>query len=330
MKNNKKKNLKQMIALGSKTAKGGFTNEQDVIDRFNNWKTDKVAQEWLAEMNYKIDDIEFVKASKVRGQYKADIQVRITILIKLKSQEDLQNLQVKLVSNPQGFNQIDKRWVDKYVELWNIPSDIVKILKLFTGEIAPTKNDLRDPRRMFLDEMSESDQNKLINFIKENKILIVSDLLKGRGEFSADWTLVILKVNGENAWVLKSINHVMNVFGAGDIRITREGSLKIGKIGMQRKGGDGGRVTCKKDCSYTRGGNFGDRGHTVRCKVETTERLQPFDFFEQLTGHSIAAHHLPHLRHRLKCIIRQLRDVVLIVENVLQNRKKGSVHYPAY
>jgi len=245
MKNNKKKNLKQMIALGSKTAKGGFTNEQDVIDRFNNWKTDKVAQEWLAEMNYKIDDIEFVKASKVRGQYKADIQVRITILIKLKSQEDLQNLQVKLVSNPQGFNQIDKRWVDKYVELWNIPSDIVKILKLFTGEIAPTKNDLRDPRRMFLDEMSEADQNKLINFIKDNKILIVSDLLKGRGEFSADWTLVILKVNGENAWVLKSINHVMNVFGSGDIRITREGSLKIGKIGMQRKGGDCGRDTAK-------------------------------------------------------------------------------------
>ena len=166
-------------------------------------------------------------------------------MIKLKSQEDLQNLQVKIVSNQQGFNQIDKRWVDKYVELWNIPNDIVKILKLFTGEIAPTKSCLRDSRRMFLDEMSEADQNKLINFIKENKILIVSDLLKGRGEFSADWTLVILKVNGENAWVLKSINHVMNVFGSGDIRITREGSLKIGKIGMQRKGGDGGRDTAK-------------------------------------------------------------------------------------
>lgn len=245
MKNNKKKTSKQMIALGSRTAKGGFANEQDVVDRFNNWKTDTLTQEWLAGMNYKIDDIEFVKASKVKGQYKADIQVRITILIKLKSQEDLQNLQVKLVSNPQGFNQIDKRWVDKYVELWNIPRDIVKILKLFTGEIAPTKNDLRDSRRMFLDEMSESDQNKLINFIKENKILIVSDLLKGRGEFSADWTLVILKVNGENAWVLKSINHVMNIFGSGDVRITREGSLKIGKIGMQRKGGDGGRDTAK-------------------------------------------------------------------------------------
>jgi hypothetical protein len=242
---NKKKNIKQMIALGSKTAKDGFTNEHDVIDHFNNWETDKVAQEWLAEMNYKINDIEFVKASKVRGQYKADIQVRITIVIKLKSQEDLQNLQVKLVSNPQGFNQIDKRWVDKYVELWNIPQDVTKILKLFTGEVAPIKSNLRDSRRMFLDEMSESDRKKLINFINENKILIISDLLKGRGEFSADWTLVILKLNGESRWVLKSINHVMNIFGAGDIRITREGSLKIGKIGMQRKGGDGGRDTAK-------------------------------------------------------------------------------------
>ena len=35
---NKKRNLKQMIALGSKTAKGGFKNEQDVIDRFNTGK----------------------------------------------------------------------------------------------------------------------------------------------------------------------------------------------------------------------------------------------------------------------------------------------------
>ena len=242
---NKKKSLKQMIALGSKTAKGGFSNEQDVIDRFNNWKTDKTAQEWLAEMNYKISDIEYVKASKVRGQYKADIQVRIMILIKLKSQEDIQNLQVKLVSNPQGFNQIDKRKVDKYVEFWNIPQDITKILKLFTGETKPIKSGLRDARRMFLDEMSQPDQDKLINFIKKNKILIVSDLLKGRGEFSADWTLVILKLKGESRWVLKSINQVMNVFGSGDVRITREGSLKIGKIGMQRKGGDGGRESAK-------------------------------------------------------------------------------------
>jgi len=231
--------------LGSNTAKGGFQNERDVIKIFNNWKTDKIAQKWLKAMSYDFNDIEYVKAEKVRGQYKADIQVRVRITIKLKSQEDLQNLQVKLVSNPQGFNQIDKRWIDKYVELWGIPKDITKLLKLFTGEIKPTKKNLKDPRRMILTEFDERDQEKIVDFFDHNKILIISDLLKGRGEFSADWVLVILKANGESNWVLKSINEAMNVFGKGDIRITSQGSLKIGKIGMQRKGGDGGRDTSK-------------------------------------------------------------------------------------
>lgn len=35
----------------------------------------------------------------------------------------------------------------------------------------------------------------------------------------------------------------MNVFADGEVRITSQGSLKIGKIGMQRKGGDAGRPT---------------------------------------------------------------------------------------
>ena len=209
-----------LIKLGSETAKGGFRNEKDVIVRFNNWTKDEVAQKWLKAMGYKISDIEYVKALKVRGQYKADIQVRVRIIIKLKSQEDLQNLQVKLVSNPQGFNQIDKRWVDKYVELWDIPEDVTKILKLFTGEIKPTKKGLKDKRRMLLSEMDKNDQDKIVSFFKNNKILIVSDLLKGRGEFSADWVLVILKFNAESKWTLKSINEAMNLFGNGDVRIT--------------------------------------------------------------------------------------------------------------
>jgi len=236
---------KDLVKLGSNTAKNGFKNEHDVIDKFNNWQKDKTSQKWLEAMDYDINDIEYVKASKIIGSYKADVQVRIQITIKLKSQSDIQNLQVKLVSNPQGFNQIDKRWVDKYVELWNIPEDIIKLLKLFTGEIKPIKKELKDSRRMLLTELENKDQEKILNFFERNKILIISDILKGRGEFSADWVLVILKVNHKSRWVLKSINEAMNVFGNGDIRITEKGSLRIGKITMQRKGGDNGRDTAK-------------------------------------------------------------------------------------
>src|SRR3989338_6122602 len=99
---------------------------------------------------------------------------------------------------------------------------------------------------MLLNEMPAKNQEKIINFFNKNKILIISDILKGRDKFTADWMLVILKKDEESyEWALKDINTVMNIFGQGDVRITKDGSLKIGQIGMQRKGGDGGRESAK-------------------------------------------------------------------------------------
>lgn len=235
-------NKKDLIKWGSETAKGGFRNEDDIVRKFNDWENDADAQKWLGIMGYPKKEIEKVEAMKLHG-YKTDVQVQITIY--LKKAITAENLSIKLVSNPQGFNQIDKRWVDKYVEMWKIPADITKILKIFTGELYPTKSDCRDKRRMFLNEMDESDQKKIIDYFTKNKILVVSDILKGRGKFSAGWMLVALVTNGESSWVLKSINHAMNVFADGPVRITKQGSLKIGKITMQRKGGDAGRDSAK-------------------------------------------------------------------------------------
>jgi hypothetical protein len=99
---------------GSQTAKNGFLNEDDIVSKFNNWIIDEDAQKWLLIMEYDFSKVEYVKAVKLSG-FKTDVQVQITI--KLKKAIDVQNLQVKLVSNPKGFNQIDKRWVDKYVEM---------------------------------------------------------------------------------------------------------------------------------------------------------------------------------------------------------------------
>lgn len=234
--------MKDFVKLGSKTAKDGFRNEDDVIHKFNHWKDDVLAQDWLRSMNYNLNEIEHVKASKVNGSYKADIQVQINIEIKLKKLLDVQNLQVKLVSNASGFNQIDKRWVDKYSELWEIPKNIVQILKHFTGEIEPFIKNPRDSRRMFMDEFTTKDQDLLIDFIKTNQSLIISDILKGRGKFSAEWMLVILKIKEQDIkWSLKPMNFCLNLFGNGDVVITSKGSIKIGKITIQRKGGDGKR-----------------------------------------------------------------------------------------
>lgn len=226
--------------LGSLTARNGFANEDDIVNKFNNWQTDETAKTWLTIMNYDINNIEYVKAVKLSG-YKTDVQVQVTI--KLKDAIDAQNLQVKLVSNPKGFNQIDKRWVDKYVEMWNIPIEIAEIIKRYTGEITPNIPNPKDKRRMFVNEFSENEQNLVINWIKNNKSLIVSDIIKGRGQFAAEWMLVAQKTQTNARWVLKPINICLNHFGNGEVIITKQGNFKIGNITMQRKGGDNGRPT---------------------------------------------------------------------------------------
>jgi len=228
--------------LGSQTAKNGFKNERQIVDKFNNSQNDIEAKKWLELMQFDINEIEFVKAVVISG-YKTDIQVQVTI--KLQTAIDVENIQVKLVSNSKGFNQIDKRWVDKYIELWDIPLKISSILKQYTGEQLPIINSPKDLRRTYANEFEEKEQILLIQWLTENKTMIVNDILKGRGKFAAEWMLVTQRVADFTKWTLKPMNYCLNFYGNGDITITKRGNLKIGRITMQRKGGDGGRKTAQ-------------------------------------------------------------------------------------
>ena len=193
-------------------------------------------------MDYNLNEIEYVEATVLSG-CKTDVQVQVTI--KLKKVIDVENLQVKLVSNPKGFNQIDKRWVNKYVEMWDIPSIVASILKRYTGEEKPTINRPKDERRMLANEFTEEEQKVVLDWLKNNQALIVSDILKGQGKFAAEWMLVAQKISRNARWVLKPMNFCMNYFGNGEITISSRGNFKIGRITMQRKGGDNGRETAK-------------------------------------------------------------------------------------
>lgn len=186
---------------------------------------------------------EFVKYKKADAQIK--IYIRIGDIIKIE------NLSLKKANRDSDYNQIDKRTVASYQEMWGFNEEISYWLKLFTGELNPEKEiingnlkelkniRLKDKRRLFFNEIPLKIQNKIINFFKKNRIRVVSDIIKGRGGLSADWMLVTRydKNNNTTTWVLKDINFVMNFFGNGKICISPKGSLYIGKITMQRKGG---------------------------------------------------------------------------------------------
>lgn len=228
------------VERGSQTAKNGFRNEDEIRDKFNNWKLDADARAWLAAMNYKVSEIESVVAAKPHGE-KADVEVAIT---STDGRTYRQGISIKLVSSPAGFNQIDKRWLANYAKMWNMPADVVTALKLFVGETPPTRAG-RNSKRMFLNELDPTMQKAVVDFFTANKDEIVSDLFSGDGVHDADWVMVALKATDTPRWIIRSSADTIKFFGDGKVEITRNGNLKIGRVRLQRKGGDAGRDTAK-------------------------------------------------------------------------------------
>lgn len=251
--------------LGSQTARGGFLSEAIACKKFLNYKNDKEASLWLETMGYELKNIQSLSAIQIPPRInmkkalalgvsekkyqecmkykKANIQIRIEILI-----DDIlyiENLSLKKANKSAGFNQVDKRTVDTYQKMWNFDKKVSLLLKKFTGELLPSNflhenqmKTIKDKRRIFLNEMSQDEIKIVIDFFEKNKTLVIFDILKGRGSLSAEWILVAKNIqNRRTDWVLKDINSVCNFYVQGDVRISPRGSLKIGRVTMQRKGG---------------------------------------------------------------------------------------------
>ena len=253
--------MDDLVKRGSQTAKDGFQNEKDVGKKFQNFHGEFEAKKWLKQIGHDTensDDWVWDPASKmwVRSERKSFGPItRVDVIYPHGQKSDLQvnvfregqetplktGISAKLVSNlKSGFNQVDKRWVNNYEILWSIPQDIVELLKMFSGEISSNLAK-RDSRRVFLDELNYNDQQKIIQYFEGKKQEILIDVLQGRGEYRADYMLVAAKDGVETRWALVEMETVLQVMGTGLVQITPRGSLKIGKITMQRKGGDNGR-----------------------------------------------------------------------------------------
>ncbi len=231
-------NLKQQ--QGSKTAKGGFANEHAIVAKFNHFYQDSEAKQWLIMMGYDVANITKLKAVQIPTRLnkayaeqfgigyehfeftqkfkKADIQIQLMILIdKVLYRE---NISLKKANKTANFNQIDKRSVDTYQAMWGFDDKIANTLKKFTGQITPSEQErliLRDKRRWYLDELPSDDVDALLAFLNNNKTLVLSDVLKGRGMLSAEWFLVTQFDGDTTRWVLKNINEVINFYAQGDI-----------------------------------------------------------------------------------------------------------------
>ena len=222
---------KDLAKLGSETAKGGFRNERRIATEFNNYNESSLAQRWLRKMGYKIDCIKRINANCPRkSSQKADIILEIT---NIDETIDIHKISCKKGSG----NQVNKRPVNRYKELWNLSEITVKALKKFVGENKYMPVELlkrgeitveKYKKRMIFKELEPYEQKAILKEFTEKKDLILKFIIQGIGDMSADWWM------RDND--LDSIQSILSVAGTGGVVPTRTG-FKIGVIKVQRKGG---------------------------------------------------------------------------------------------
>tara|TARA_Y100000590_G_scaffold450464_1_gene590181 strand:+ start:975 stop:1742 length:768 start_codon:yes stop_codon:yes gene_type:complete len=235
--------------LGSETAKSGFVNEDYVVDEFNKVEKSKYAKKWLTEIGYDVTKITNVDAKTSRklglGNIKSDVIVSVN--------NDEIGISVK--KSTASFNQIDKRWADTYQELLEIPDDVVTILKKYAGEegFQPENfpdckiEELKDRRRFYINELSEREQKRLLSYLESIKKKIFEMVFRGEGDFSPKFLLVV-KYNDKKEIIdskIVTMDEAIKYYSEGEMTITKNGNIDIGRIHLQRKGGDNGRKTAQ-------------------------------------------------------------------------------------
>lgn len=160
------------------------------------------------------------------------------IEIKIDSIIYREHVSIKKVTPKSNFNQIDKRKVDKYKEMWDIPDDITLLLKYFTGEV----KDRPDIKKRKNVEYSIEDREKIEMFLNKNKIKILSDILRGRGGFAAEYMIVSeYDVEGGIQHYMINVIEILNKLNNLEfIMNPNKTTISLGDksiVSIQRKGG---------------------------------------------------------------------------------------------
>ena len=140
-----------------------------------------------------------------------------------------------------------------------VPDQSPIVNELFVGETPPGSS--RDQRRMYLDELDETAQRAVVDFFTANNDEIISELLAGNGLHATNWMMVTYRpkpptrsasegegegeATNKPKWIIRSSADAIKFYSDGPVELTKFGNLKIGRITMQRKGGDNGRETAK-------------------------------------------------------------------------------------
>ena len=191
--------------------------------------------------------------TKVKGSYKSDIQVSFM--------ETEVTLAIAVISaGSSRGNQVERKPVDSYRKDQDLPEEMLRLLKLFTGTIRPSEGLKEDfspaadlkKNYAYLSDLSRNNQDKLLYYLRNHRKAMLSRALLGRGEailnkgekVGVDQVALFAfcnkqKQNGK-AWSYVAATEVLESIMTTDVQPTTRGKkqIKLGHgITLKRYGG---------------------------------------------------------------------------------------------
>jgi len=234
--------------LASKAAKRGFKAEDRIINAINN--NDEVGKKIIKAIGelYGCSLMSY-SAFKCPPRAKADIAITYNgkqILISVKEFD---------IDIGFDYNHVERKYVDFYAQKWFIPNDVYVALKKFVGEVnaqgdpisieelqreaeflgmSPGK--LSKNRRTLLNQMDDRTIESVKQFFSKNKMKILKDVFID--DEAIEFFIVVKRQKGLAYYYILPTEDVLDIYGKGDVKVTPEGSLLVGRVVLQRKSGD--------------------------------------------------------------------------------------------
>ncbi|MEM1677566.1 MAG: hypothetical protein QXU63_05625 [Nitrososphaerota archaeon] len=210
---------------GRKEARIGLDSEEDIINRINN------DSEFRNTLRKYIIYLGFTPEGEIiarKDRIKTDILIKINgeIGISVKS------------STKTSFHNLDRRRLENWKELLDMPDEIFKTIKEAILRVA------RNSRDKFI---LEADRVRIKEFFTRHLKTIIDEIFR-KGE----QTLKLLMINDkqERKIYIYNMDEVLDFLynnAIGKINFSNKGIIKLGDfITVQRKGGNGKRVTIPK------------------------------------------------------------------------------------
>jgi len=229
---------------GSKTAKGGFNYEHQLVGEFNNWKHSQSARKMLSAMDIVAGDIQSILAKKVKGSVKPDIEIEILFNNGKKRKIPIS---VKKYVPSADFNHVCRSSVEKYHTIFGFDKITFECLSVFTGEVTPSSHPellksgvtLSGKRKTFKD-FEESLVAGVLDWFEKNleKVITYSFC----GEKQKPEFLIIGQDTGNGIHPhVYGMSDVVGYLSQKGVSISPRGSIKLGngEMTFQRKGGTG-------------------------------------------------------------------------------------------